>query len=608
MRTQSVHTNLTCNQNCVYCTARRSTEDPAFVRASAVRDRIEAAVSDGAKEIVFTGGEPTLRRDLAGIVAYTRKRGTERLVLETNATVIDDVLAASLRDAGLSLARVNLSAWGDALDAITRDPGGHARTGAGIRALLAAGIEVEIAIAVVKPTLASLATLPAHLDKLRTPTNRIRGIVVRVPVDGPDPSVLATLGEAAEAIVALDRAAQEREMLVRISPDAPIPPCVFPPKSRVTHLFSITRGVHSRDGYRQLEPCVGCQVADGCIGLADEYLARNAPPVMTPVRDERTRRRLAVISSIPEQMRREFISPNRDSHSALGVVEEEIIRVQFQCNQSCRFCFVSTHLPGMGDDAVRAAITDAGRRGVKITLSGGEPTLNARLVEYVALATSVSPKHRVQLQTNAIRLDDRAYVDRLAEARLGEAFVSLHGTTAEVSDAVTDAPGTFVRTIAGLDNLHASPIELIVNFVICETNLHQLVSMVRLVGERWPGAQLSISFVAPSSDLVPRDRAFIPRYTDALPHIAEAVAEAARRKVPLSGFESMCGIPLCLVPSSLERYFALDEVPPGFDGGEFAKTDTCRSCALERRCYGVRVGYRALYGDGELRAVARPAQ
>jgi hypothetical protein len=191
-------------------------------------------------------------------------------------------------------------------------------------------------------------------------------------------------------------------------------------------------------------------------------------------------------------------------------------------------------------------------------------------------------------------------------AGVGEAFVSLHGSTADISDAVTGAPGTFERTVVGVDRLHETTVKLILNFVICERNIADLPALVRLTAERWPNAMLNVSFVAPSSDVVPRDRALIPRYSAALPYVAEAVAEASRLGVTLCGFESMCGIPLCLVPTELTHYFDLTEVPPGFDRGEFVKTEACKRCALGTRCYGLRSGYRELHGDDELRPVEAP--
>jgi MoaA/NifB/PqqE/SkfB family radical SAM enzyme len=256
----------------------------------------------------------------------------------------------------------------------------------------------------------------------------------------------------------------------------------------------------------------------------------------------------------------------------------------------------------MDDASIRAAIEDAGRRGVKITLSGGEPTLHPRVVDYVRLAASVT-RYPVQLQSNAIRLNDPTLVSALVDAGLGEAFISLHGTTAELSDAITEAPGTFVRTIIGIDNLHRTTVRLLLNFVICERNMHDLPNMVRLVAERWEGTELTVSFVAPSSDVVPRDRAFIPRYDEALPFVAEAVREGERLGVRVAGFSSMCGIPLCLVPASIEHFFSLEEVPVGFDQGEFVKTSACAECDLRTRCHGLRRGYRDIHGDAEVRPV-----
>jgi hypothetical protein len=79
---------------------------------------------------------------------------------------------------------------------------------------------------------------------------------------------------------------------------------------------------------------------------------------------------------------------------------------------------------------------------------------------------------------------------------------------------------------------------------------------------------------------------------------------ASERGLRVVGLESMCGLPLCLVPGSLKD-LALAEIPPGFDEGEFVKGAACSACALETRCYGLRRGYAAMYGDSELQAQPR---
>ncbi|MEZ4314444.1 MAG: radical SAM protein, partial [Polyangiaceae bacterium] len=548
-----------------------------------------------------------------------RERGAKTVVLETNATGIDAAMARGLAGAGLTTARVNLAGPDERLDEVTRDPGGFERAAKGVTALIEAGVRVDFSCAIVRSTLGWAGEIPGAIARL-TRRERSAGtgesgaavhaptIWITVPTQSPSPGEIVRYEEAVPAIVALEKAARALGLPVKLSQSSGPPPCAFPERGRPSHLFSLTAGGRRRPEYTEIAACADCHVRDRCPGVSREYVARFGAPGAAPVRDDRTRRRLSLISTVEEQVARELVTPNRYRDSFERDMEEAIVRINFHCNQSCRFCFVSTHLPEAGDAAVRAAILDAARRGVKITLSGGEPTLNGRVVEYVRLAKAHSSMP-VLLQTNAIKLDDAGLANALAEAGLDEAFISLHGTTAEISDAVTSAPGTFARTVIGIDHLHRTgTVRIVLNFVICRTNASNLPEYVRFVAARWPGVFLNVSFVAPSTDVVPREEEFIPRYTEVLPFIEEGLREASRLGVEMGGFESMCGIPLCLVPASIDGYFRLTDIPEGFDGGEFVKTETCARCALSAGCYGLRRGYFELHGGGELRAVEQPSR
>lgn len=605
MRTEAVHTHFRCNQACTFCIARRPADDPRFIAAEAVEARIDAALAGGAEELWFSGGEPTMRGDLSRLVAYAAQRGAKGVGLETNATLLDSAAVARLAAAGLTVVRVHLSGWGDGLDAVTQDPGGFRATLRGLDAVAAAGLPLEISSVLSRSTAALLEDLPARLIEHlggRAP----RALYLSVPVSSPSAGEVLSYEEAAPSIVRLEAAARRAGLPLKFDPGTAPPPCVFSSSERPSHLFALTPGTRPRAEHRRVDACAQCQVADRCSGFSSAYLARFPQPRVSPITDDRGRRRLSLISTVEDQIARELVTPNLYRAPDDTDVLEDVIRVNFHCNQSCRFCFVSTHLPGAGDDAVRKAIIDAGARGVKITLSGGEPTLNPKLVEYVTLAKQVSTRP-VQLQSNAVKLADEVLCRALAEAGVDELFVSLHGSTAQISDAVTNAPGTFARTVLGLDNVVKTNIRLNLNFVICEKNLDDLVPYVRLVATRWPSASITVSFVAPSTDVVPRDREFIPSYSRVLPQIAEAIDEARRLGIELGGFESMCGVPLCLVPSSLERYPNFSQLLPGFDRGEFVKPEACSGCALSPRCYGVRRGYVELHGTDELRRVTAPS-
>ena len=91
-------------------------------------------------------------------------------------------------------------------------------------------------------------------------------------------------------------------------------------------------------------------------------------------------------------------------------------------------------------------------------------TLNANLVEYLRLAKSNSAQP-VNLQSNAVRRADPALARAIAETGLAEVFISLHGSTSEISDAITEAPGTFDKTLVGIDNIYREGVRVLLNFV-----------------------------------------------------------------------------------------------------------------------------------------------
>lgn len=597
MRSASVFTHLRCNQRCSYCRYRRPTDDPGQITRASVEARIDAAVAAGAREIVLTGGEPTLRGDLGALVAYAKSRGADVVTLETNATTLDETHVRQLGDAGLARAVVNLVGFSPRVDDITEDPGGFAATLRGLGALVASGLEVEVKAALTRATKETTKELPAGLSAHHP--GQIRALRIAVPHDAPVLDELLSYAEAAPLITELADAARRVGLPLRLDPDASPPPCVFESPERIAHLFSLARGGTQQKGFSRVAACAACDLADRCPGMRTEHLARFGDVSARPLVGDRLRRRLSTIASVEEQVTRELVTHERNTSVHGGLVDEDIIRVNFHCNQACRFCFVSTHLPAADDTVVERAIDEASAAGRRITLSGGEPTLHPRLAALVSRAARKS-REPVRLQTNAIRLADTEYTRTLVEAGVREAFVSLHGSTAAIADAVTSAPGTYVKTVAGIDALVGAGVLVVLNFVVCESNQADLPDYVTFVASRWPGVRLNVSFVAPSTDVVPRDRALIPRYSDAMPFLARALAAAAERDVQVVGLESMCGVPLCLVPGDLSHYRNLPKLPAGLDAGEFQRAAACATCDLRDRCHGVRRGYAELHGTDEL--------
>jgi len=102
---------------------------------------------------------------------------------------------------------------------------------------------------------------------------------------------------------------------------------------------------------------------------------------------------------------------------------------------------------------------------------------------------------------------------------------------------------------------------------------------------------------------VPRSHALIPSFTEIMPSLLGGLTRARALGVQVGGFDSMCGLPLCLVPPEERSQFSTVELASDAGDGEFIKAEECAHCAEAQRCFGVRRGYAELYGTAELRAI-----
>lgn len=132
-----------CNLACDYCTIT-----PAMRRRALTSEQVVAALRAGRggdyDRVAFTGGEPTMRRDLLALVRAARRLGYADVKVQTNGLVLGQGdNARRLREAGVD--RVHLSIHthvAAAYDELVRSPGSHAAMVAGLDAVIASGAAV----------------------------------------------------------------------------------------------------------------------------------------------------------------------------------------------------------------------------------------------------------------------------------------------------------------------------------------------------------------------------------------------------------------------------------------------------------------------------------
>ena len=134
----------TCNLRCVHCYSQsRACTYEGELSTDEGRRLIDAVADFGAPVILFSGGEPFMRKDLFELVEYARSRDL-RAVISTNGTLITPDVATRLKDFNLSYVGVSLDGTEAVNDRFRGVAGAYARAMAGIRACLGAGLKVGL--------------------------------------------------------------------------------------------------------------------------------------------------------------------------------------------------------------------------------------------------------------------------------------------------------------------------------------------------------------------------------------------------------------------------------------------------------------------------------
>lgn len=321
------------------------------------------------------------------------------------------------------------------------------------------------------------------------------------------------------------------------------------------------------------------------------------------------------------------------------------IRINRRCNEACPFCNSRGEMENYDEDPARISerireLRDAGA--TRLTITGMEPTLDANLVRFISEARELGFE-QVLLQTNGVRLADKARARELIAAGLDLVTLSCHAADPRIGARVTGYADDVRDTWAALDNLIELDVPLEINVVVTRWNLDEAVEIIRRLSERvyrdrflparravfegfdaafapdatpfrlhmipWSdtiesekgGIPLVVLFsvVAPTFDPLGDRAALVPSYREVIPVLTAALDEARRLLVPVK-ITGRCGVPLCLLGE--HRRFAVNwslksrvETPE-----THVKPSTCAGCSLGQWCEGVWQGYAELYGVSEV--------
>ncbi len=291
------------------------------------------------------------------------------------------------------------------------------------------------------------------------------------------------------------------------------------------------------------------------------------------------------------------------------------IKIGFNCNNRCGFCAQGGKRSRVGRKSlaeIKKTLSRARKEGVTgVVFTGGEPTLHPDLPAAVRAARTIG-YDSVQVQTNGRRFAYYDYCLELKEAGVTEMGPSLHGSRAEIHEALTFAPGSFNETVRGMLNCKELGMYVLTNSVITSLNYKDLPELAGLLAHLKVN-QFQFAFVHLVGSAWENRAELAPKKSAVLPYLRRALDIGAA-----SGTACYTeAIPFCLM-KGYERCVAERVIPEGpvadadfyiESYGDYrrnegkAKRPECRACRWFAACEGPWHEYPEMYGWAEFKPV-----
>ena len=278
-----IKTGFQCNNRCTFCVQG----DKRFEYPDKTTDELMRVLDDArghADQLVLTGGEVTLRKDLPELVAYARSVGFKVVQLQTNGRALSvERVLDRLVTAGVTEFAPALHGPSPAIhDAQTRAPGSFKQTVRGIRHVKARGLPVILNSVITRtnaPQLEAMAQLfvALHVDQfqlafvhaLGTAATHFDDVVPRMAEVGPRVRRALAIGRRAGV-----RCFTEGIPLCVLGSDARHAAEHSMPRLRIvdaTWVIEDYTAVRVAEAKLHGPPCAVCDLATSCEGPWREY-------------------------------------------------------------------------------------------------------------------------------------------------------------------------------------------------------------------------------------------------------------------------------------------------------------------------------------------------
>ena len=601
-RAGHVAVTQSCNMDCAFCTyhSRAEThEDPSEI-LSQIQSLARVSTS-----VILTGGEPTISPHFFKYLRAAAQSGFREIIVESNGLMFSyPEFAKKFAGSPATALKCTVASHDPEIaDAVTRVPGALKLALQGLKHFEQFSRKQTLSLLV--PLLhENIETLDRTVAFFCSELEHIENVELVLP-DAPAP------GTPGIPINKLENSlCRLADLMDDATPEIVFAYCQFPAPCLFDNLESLSRLFRLGPVEQELAGCFvkpgdcsRCLIDSFCPGLHPYYATEEG--LLNP---DRVKPKTAgcMLAPLPQnrgsgQKHQTCVFSTTGSQTGDDFVDEALLRINYNCNERCVFCWIEPGLEQVSHEEILDCIQKIGERKVDtVAITGGEPALHPRLAEYVGLIRNTGARH-ICLQTNATLLGEPGRAAGLARAGLGLAMVSLHSHDPDVSDMLTGAAGGFQKTRHGIECLAAEGVFVVLSHVINAFNYRDLPRFVLFVHERVSHAPIVFSLAAPIYGAM-MHRGVIPGFAQVREPLTRALDLCMEHGIAFSGLSAMCGIPPCVLGGRAGYYPDSRKIAPQ-ENEDMIKADSCARCACDAYCFGVRKNYAEIYGLEELQPV-----
>lgn len=158
-----------CNLKCVHCYAQAVDPDGTDeISTPQAKTIIDDLAQFGAPVMLFSGGEPLVRKDLVELASYATSKGM-RAVISTNGTLITKEKAKELKEVGLSYVGISMDGGEETHDKFRGVPGSFKKALEGVENCKAEGLKVGLRFTINKRNWVEIPTIFQILKDMEIP-------------------------------------------------------------------------------------------------------------------------------------------------------------------------------------------------------------------------------------------------------------------------------------------------------------------------------------------------------------------------------------------------------------------------------------------------------